>query len=82
MEFVLKLSSGFYDHSMVRDLLQECVKMSTFDHPNVLPLTGVCLDGGPAPYIVMPFMANGSLLSHLKKNRNNLVVVDQQELNV
>ena len=67
---------------MVRDLLQECAKMMTFDHPNVLPLTGVCVDGGAAPYIVMPFMANGSLLSHLKKNRNKLVVLDQDEQNV
>ena len=48
--------------------------MSTFDHPNVLTLIGVCLDGGPAPYIVMPFMFNGNLQSHLKKERKNLVL--------
>ena len=54
--------------------------MSDFDHPNVLTLTGVCLDGGPAPYIVMPFMFNGSLLSYLKKERDNLVLPPQQEL--
>ena len=48
--------------------------MQQFDHPNVLQLVGVCLDGGPAPYIIMPFMANGSLLSHLKEERENLVV--------
>ncbi len=35
--------------------------MYKFDHPNVLKLSGVCLDGGPAPYIIMPLMANGSL---------------------
>ena len=49
--------------------------MSTLDHPNVLTLIGVCLDGGPAPYIVMPFMVNGDLHSHLKKERNNLVIM-------
>ena len=54
--------------------------MSTFDHPNVLTLIGVCLDGGPAPYIVMPFMFNGSLHSHLKKERSNLVIFPDQEL--
>ena len=48
--------------------------MYKFDHPNVLKLIGVCLDGGPAPYIIMPFMINGSLLSHLKQNRDTLVV--------
>ena len=54
--------------------------MSSFDHPNVLTLIGVCLDGGPAPYIVMPFMFNGSLLSHLKKERSNLVISPDIEL--
>ena len=48
--------------------------MYNFDHPNVLTLRGVCLDGGTAPYIIMPFMANGSLLAYLKKNRDTLVV--------
>ena len=49
--------------------------MREFDHPNVLTLQGVCLDGGPAPYIVMPFMTNGSLLSHLKENRGSLIMI-------
>ena len=53
--------------------------MSTFDHPNVLTLVGVCLDGGPAPYIVMPFMFNGCLLSCLKKKREELVLPPQAE---
>ena len=47
--------------------------MCKFEHQNVLTLNGVCLDGGPAPFIIMPFMANGSLLAYLKKNRNSLV---------
>ena len=67
---------------MVRELLQECAKMYDFNHTNVLTLTGVCLDGGTAPYIVMPFMANGSLLSYLKKHRNKLVVLPQNEQDV
>lgn len=48
--------------------------MMEFDHPNVLKLRGVCLDGGPAPYIIMPYIANGSLLSYLQENKGNLVV--------
>ena len=48
--------------------------MKHFNHPNVMTLIGVCLDGGPAPYIVLPFMANGSLLSYLTKERVNLIV--------
>ena len=63
---------GFLDKSLVRSLLEECSRMSTFDHPNVLNLTGVCVDGGPAPYIIMPFMFNGSLISYLTKEREEL----------
>ena len=48
--------------------------MHEFDHPNVLKLSGVCLDGGPAPYVIMPFMENGSLLSYLKEERETIVL--------
>ena len=74
------MNVGFLDKSLVKSLLQECSKMALFDHPNVLPLVGVCLDGGPAPFIIMPFMFNGSLLSYLKKERDNLMLPPQQEL--
>ena len=56
--------------------------MSTLNHPNVLTLMGVCLDGGPAPFLVMPFMFNGSLLSYLKKERENLVLPPERETDV
>ena len=48
--------------------------MQSFNHPNVMSLIGVCenLSGGPA--VVMPFMANGSVLDYLKKNRNSLML--------
>lgn len=70
---------GFLQKELVRDLLKECVKMEKFDHPNVLRLIGVCLDGGPAPYIVMPFMAKGSLLSYLKQEREDLTIDSASE---
>ncbi len=41
--------------------------MANLNHPNIFSLIGICMDVGEALYIVMPFMANGSLLSHLKK---------------
>ena len=49
--------------------------MKHFNYLHVMTLKGVCLDGGPAPFIVLPYMANGSLLSYLKKERINLTVV-------
>ena len=57
-------------------MMSESIKMKHFDHPNVISLIGVCIDAGPAPYIIMPFMGNGSLLSYLKKHRTELVPPD------
>ncbi len=54
--------------------------MKDFDHPNVLRLLGVCVDAGPSPYMVIPYMANGSLLAFLKKERESLLLlVDAEE---
>ena len=39
-----------------------------------IKLIGVCLDGGPAPFIIMPFMANGSLKAYLEKERENILL--------
>ncbi len=70
----MKTLKGFMQKELVTEMLKECEKMKEFDHPNVLTLKGVCLDGGPAPFIIMPFMANGSLLSYLKENRKSLIL--------
>uniref|UniRef100_A0A1X7U9D3 Protein kinase domain-containing protein n=1 Tax=Amphimedon queenslandica TaxID=400682 RepID=A0A1X7U9D3_AMPQE len=75
----VKTLKGFYSKSDVDSLLDECIIMMSFDNLNVLPLIGVCLDLGPAPYIIMPFMSRGSLLSYLKKERPNLTVADTSE---
>lgn len=73
---------GFYDHTVANEMLEECKKMYNLNHPNILSLIGVCIDGGSAPYIVMPFMAHGSLLAYVKKHRNSLVVPPGQEQDV
>ena len=57
--------------------MEESLKMSRFKHAHVMGLIGVCLgDEGSAPYIVMPYMANGCLLDYLKKERRNLVFLE------
>ena len=48
--------------------------MKMFKHPNVMSLIGVCLDMGPVPYIVLPFMSGGDLLSHIQQKRSSLVL--------
>ncbi len=66
-------------------MMKESIKMCDFDHPNVLTLIGVCVDGGPTPYIVTPFMSNGSLQSYLKKHRTELILeegADEDEVSL
>ena len=53
-------------------MLAEIVKMENLNHPNVMPLIGVCIDEEHGMSIVMPFMANGSLLMYLKRERDCL----------
>ena len=63
----------------ITELLDESLKMKSFSHPNVLNLIGVCVDAGPAPYVVMPYMANGSLLHYLRKERPHLTIAEEVE---
>lgn len=53
--------------------------MQYFKHPNVMSLIGVCENfcGGPA--VVMPFMANGSVLDYLRRERKSLVLDAEAE---
>ena len=52
--------------------------MQDFSHPHVMSLIGVCLDSGVG--VVMPYMANGSILSYLKKERGTLLLTEDAEL--
>ena len=61
-------------------MTSEITKMKDLHHPNVMSLIGVCLDAGPGVSIVMPFMANGSLLDYLKKDRDKVYLPDTSEL--
>ena len=65
---------GTYAEDDVDGLVKEFLQMKQLQHPNVMGLIGVCLDAGPAPYIVLPFMANGNLLSYLKQRRSTLLL--------
>ncbi len=55
-------------------MVKESNRMANLNHPNIFSLIGICMDVGGPLHIVMPFMANGSLLSHLKKERDNLAI--------
>ena len=70
---------GDFNQLEVDKFVEESLKMSRFKHSHVMGLIGVCLDASSAPFIIMPYMANGSLLKYLKKERNNLVFTNDED---
>ena len=52
--------------------------MLSFDHPNVMSLIGVCLDG-EMPLLIMPFMSNGSILDYMKHHKEELLLGSEAE---
>ena len=75
-------TTGVFSVNELSSMVEESLKMAKFNHPNVMRLVGVCIDGGGSPYIVMPFMTHGSLLSYLRKHRAELTIAnnDNSEL--
>ena len=71
---------GIFGMSALINLVEESLKMSKFNHPNVMRLVGVCIDAGESPYIVMPFMIHGSLLSYLRKHRAELTIANHDNM--
>ena len=64
-------SADLLSPSDKKKLLKEVSIMLSFNHPNVMSLIAVCFDG-EMPLLIMPFMSNGSLLAHVKQNRERL----------
>ena len=50
------------------------MKMQGLDHPNVMTLLGICVNVNSVPCIIMPYMANGSLLSYIRGQKETLVL--------
>ena len=47
--------------------------MLSFEHPNVMSLIGVCLDG-EMPLLIMPFMSNGNILEYVRHHKQELLL--------
>ena len=74
---MLVYSLGLFTPNDVQNMLSEVKKMSKLgQHPNVMPLLGVCMDAGAGVSLVMPYMEQGSLLDYLRRERSNLVIPD------
>ena len=52
--------------------------MKDFNHPHIMSLIGVCLDTSLG--VIMPFMANGSVLSYLKREKAALLLSDEADI--
>ena len=68
-----------YDENF-KSFVNECILMKKLDHPNVLPVLGICVESNhesALPFMVLPFMCNGDLKSYLKKKRRKPACVDQ-----
>ena len=72
------LCTGLFLLSDLQQMMQEVVKMQEFEHPRVMSLIGVCLESGVG--IVMPYMANGSVLNYLKREKATLLLDDEANL--
>lgn len=70
--------SDVSSHDKLKAFFAESLIMKDFDHPNVLGrLTGVCFDTPDGcPYLILPFMVNGSLKDYLRNSRVNQKDVD------
>ena len=47
--------------------------MLSFEHTNVMSLSGVCIDG-EMPLLIMPFMSNGSVLEYIRHHKGGLLL--------
>ena len=74
--FVQIFKTDINSREQLTAFLAESLIMKDFNHPHILGLLGVCFnvpDG--SPYIILPFMANGSVKTYLKEKRLHVLDV-------
>ena len=69
IQFLLALFSKGDEQKLIKELST----MLSFDHPNVMALIGTCFSKD-TPLIIMPFMSKGSVLEHVKQQREELLL--------
>ena len=56
-------------------LAKEISTMLSFEHTNVMPLVGVCIEE-EKPLLIMPFMSNGCILEFVKHHKEELLCIN------
>ena len=69
--------ADIHSKEQLSTFVEESLTMKDFHHPHILGLLGVCFDAPDgSPYIVIPFMANGSVKTYLKEKRDHDTVLN------
>ncbi|GFR88422.1 hepatocyte growth factor receptor, partial [Elysia marginata] len=76
---VKTLQDGNCQSLDLKSFVQEAVLMKDFRHPHVLGLVGLSERAGPAgiaPYVILPYMENGDLLTYVRDPHVSLSLHD------
>ena len=69
-------SIALFSSGDLERLTKEISTMLSFQHPNVMSLVGVCLDG-EMPLLTMPFMPNGNILEYVRHHKQELLLTSE-----
>ena len=70
---------GSLSQTEVDELKKECRIMCQLQHPNVLTPINVCVDV-EVPYLIMPLMERGSLLTYLRKEKDKVSMPEDTDI--
>ena len=70
------ICAALFSSGDLERLTKEISTMLSFEHPNVMSLVGVCLDG-EMPLLIMPFMSNGSVLEYVRHHKQELLLTSE-----
>ncbi|XP_069142714.1 plexin-A2-like isoform X2 [Argopecten irradians] len=68
------------DNSTVDAFLQKCLVLKDLQHPNILPLLGLCLSAAEEPHMVVPYLERGDLKTYVRDPSKNITVIQLLEM--
>ncbi|OWF53201.1 plexin-A4-like isoform X2 [Mizuhopecten yessoensis] len=68
------------DNATVDAFLQKCLILKDLQHPNILPLLGMCLSAAEEPHMVIPYLERGDLKTYVRDPSKNITVIQLLEM--